>query len=120
MRSALQEAGKGVPKDVVQAAKWYALASGDDGENDGELFERAKRQRETLAKSMSPAQIALSDQLLKDFKPAAKRLPGSACPSGCETGFMLLCQKAGVGKKPDVQAIDDAGGGHDGAGARGL
>jgi TPR repeat protein len=69
----LQEAGKGVPKDVVQAAKWYALASIDDGESDDDLFARAKRQHETLAKSMSPAQIASSDQLVKDFKPVAKR-----------------------------------------------
>ena len=67
------EQGRGVAKDLVQARKWYALASVDDGEYDAELSGRAKKAGEALAPKMSPAQIAQADKLVDDFKPAAKR-----------------------------------------------
>ena len=69
----LCEAGRGVPKDPVQAAKWYALASVDDGEYDEALFAGARKARTALAAKMTPAQVAQADQLARDFTPTAKR-----------------------------------------------
>ena len=60
-------------KDPVQARKWYALASVDDGEYDAEMSVRAKKAAEALAGKMTPAQIAQADKLVAEFKPAPKR-----------------------------------------------
>jgi uncharacterized protein len=67
----LYELGRGVAKDWVQAHKWYALASIDDGEYEQDLFDRAKRAKEELAKQMTPAQIAEAERLAR-----AKMPPG--------------------------------------------
>ena len=69
----LYEAGRGVPKDLVQAAKWYALAGVDDGEYDDELYARARKAKAALAAKMTPAQAAQAEQLARDFAPVAKR-----------------------------------------------
>ena len=67
----LYELGRGVAKDWVQAHKWYALASVDDGEYEQDLFDRAKRAKEELAKQMTAAQIAEAERLAR-----AKMPPG--------------------------------------------
>jgi hypothetical protein len=67
----LYELGRGVAKDWVQAHKWYALASVDDGEYEQDLFDRAKRAKEELAKQMTSAQIAEAERLAR-----AKMPPG--------------------------------------------
>jgi TPR repeat protein len=67
----LYELGSGVTKDWVQAHKWYALASIDDGEYEQDLFDRAKRAKEELAKQMTAAQIAEAERLAR-----AKMPPG--------------------------------------------
>lgn len=65
----LFESGKGVPKDVVQAYKWYALATVDDGEYEQELFDRAKRARDELAKKITPDQVAQGEAEARKWKP---------------------------------------------------
>jgi TPR repeat protein len=65
----LFELGKGVPKDVVQAYKWYALASVDDGEYEQELFDRAKRSRDELAKKITRAQAEEGEREARKWKP---------------------------------------------------
>ena len=67
----MYDEGKGVAKDFVQAHKWYTLASVDDGEYEQDLFDRAKRAKEELAKQMTPAQIAEAERLAR-----AKMPPG--------------------------------------------
>ena len=65
----LFELGKGVPKDVVQAYKWYWLATVDDGEYEQELFDRAKRSRDGLAKKITPAQVEEGEREARKWKP---------------------------------------------------
>lgn len=69
----LYELGKGVTKDFVQAHKWYALASVDDGEYEQDLFERAKRAKEELAKQMTAAQIAEAERLARAAMPPGRK-----------------------------------------------
>lgn len=65
----LFELGKGVPKDVVQAYKWYALAAVDDGEYEQDLFDRARRSRDELAKKITPAQVEEGEREVRKWKP---------------------------------------------------
>jgi TPR repeat protein len=68
----LYELGRGVSRDWVLAHKWYALASIDDGEYEQDLFDRAKRAKEELAKQMSPAQIAEAERLARAAMPPGR------------------------------------------------
>jgi len=68
----LYELGRGVTKDWVQAHKWYALASVDDGEYEQDLFDRAKRAKEELAKQMTAAEIAEAERLARAKMPPGK------------------------------------------------
>ena len=65
----LYRQGKGVPKDVVQAYKWFDLATVDDGEYEPDLFTEAKQSRDDLASQMSPGQIAEARKLAQEWKP---------------------------------------------------
>jgi TPR repeat protein len=71
----LFELGKGVPKDVVQAYKWYTLASVDDGEYEQDLFDRAKRSRDELAKKITPAQVEEGEREARKWKPLKRSGP---------------------------------------------
>jgi len=71
----LFELGKGVPKDVVQAYKWYTLASIDDGEYEQDLFDRAKRSRDELAKKITPAQAEEGEREARKWKPLKRSGP---------------------------------------------
>jgi hypothetical protein len=73
----LYELGRGVTKDFVQAHKWYALASVDDGEYEQDLFDRAKRAKQELAKLMTPAQIAEAERLARAAMPPGRTMPAS-------------------------------------------
>lgn len=54
--------GKGVPKDYVQAHLWYNLAASQENKS-------AIKQRDILAKHMTPAQIAKAQELASNWKP---------------------------------------------------
>jgi len=73
----LYELGRGVTKDFVEAHKWYALASVDDGEYEQDLFDRAKRAKQELAKLMTPAQIAEAERLARAAMPPGRTMPAS-------------------------------------------
>jgi TPR repeat protein len=68
----LFELGKGVPKDVVSAYKWYSLATVDDGEYEQEIFERAKRSRDDLAKMITRAQLEEGEREVRKWKPTKR------------------------------------------------
>ncbi len=54
--------GDGVPQDYVQAHMWFSLA-GAQGRN------QAAKNRDIVAKSMTPAQIAEAQKLAREWKP---------------------------------------------------
>ena len=58
----MYENGEGVPQDFVQALKWFDLAAsgGDDA---------AGKNRDSLAESMTPDQIAEAQRLAREWKP---------------------------------------------------
>ncbi len=57
--------GTGVPRDSVEAHKWYNLAAAN-GDRKGAAA------RDALAKEMTPAQIAEAQKLARDWKPNSK------------------------------------------------
>jgi uncharacterized protein len=67
----LYELGKGVLKDYVLADKWYSLATVDDGENDPELFDRARRAKQRLEEKMSAGDLARAQEAVRLYKPTA-------------------------------------------------
>ncbi|MGO9021708.1 MAG: tetratricopeptide repeat protein [Syntrophobacteraceae bacterium] len=58
----MYENGQGVPKDYVQAHKWFELAA---AQGDSE----ARKRMDLLAEKMTPAQIAEAISLARDWKP---------------------------------------------------
>ncbi len=61
------ENGQGVPQDYVQAHMWFNLAAA--GLSPGMLRTAAAMARDTLAKLMTPAQIAAAQRLAREWKP---------------------------------------------------
>ena len=61
----LYDNGMGVPQDSLQAHKWYNLA-GANGEETG------AKDRDRLARNMTPAQIAEAQKLAREWKPKGK------------------------------------------------
>ena len=64
----MSEQGRGVVQDFIQAHKWYNLAAAN-----GHL--KSAEYRDTLAKQMTPAQIAEAQQLARDWKPKTPSAP---------------------------------------------
>jgi uncharacterized protein len=54
--------GEGVPRDLIQAHMWFALAA-MQGDSDG------RKNRDLLAKKMTPAHIANAQRLAREWKP---------------------------------------------------
>jgi uncharacterized protein len=61
----LYASGLGGSQDLVQAHMWYSLAAGNG-------YEIATGYRNDLAKQMTPAQIAETQQLAREWKPLKK------------------------------------------------
>ena len=55
--------GKGMPKDLVEAYKWFALAATHGDTNNGADIHAA------TVKEMTPAQIAEAEKRVHDFVP---------------------------------------------------
>ena len=53
--------GEGVAKDAVEAYKWWNLAAASGNEN-------AAERRESIAKKMTPEQIAEAQRLSREWK----------------------------------------------------
>ena len=54
--------GQGVPKDLTEASKWFALGAAHGDNQRADL-------REAIKKDMTPAQIAEAEKRVKEFKP---------------------------------------------------
>ncbi len=63
----MYDKGGGVPQDYVQAHKWYNLAA--SRHPPGEDRDRAVKNRDIVAKRMTPAQISEAQQLAREWKP---------------------------------------------------
>jgi TPR repeat protein len=61
--------GDGVPKDLVMAYKWTNLAGASANES---VAEKSRRFRDSLAKVMTPEQIAEAQRLSSTFKPTPR------------------------------------------------
>jgi TPR repeat protein len=61
--------GQGVPQDYVQAHKWYNLAA--TIYTNTEVHRDAAKARDSLAKRMTPAQIAEAQRLAREWKPSS-------------------------------------------------
>ncbi len=59
--------GQGVPQDYAQAHMWYNLAA--SRYPPGEDRDRAVKNRDIVAKKMTPAQIAEAQKLAREWKP---------------------------------------------------
>jgi len=71
MLGSMHVAGQGVPRDLVQAYMWFTLASLP---NNAASRQSALRNRDLIARQMTPDQIDEAEQLAKDWKP--KPQPG--------------------------------------------
>jgi len=60
--AAFHATGQGVPKDFVQAHMWFDLAA-SHGMSDADIL------RASLAKEMTPEQLAQARQLAQEWKP---------------------------------------------------
>src|ERR1035441_245185 len=54
--------GQGVPKDLVEASKWFALGAAHGDNQRAEL-------RDAIQKKVAPAQIAEAEKRVKEFRP---------------------------------------------------
>ena len=63
----MYDKGWGVPQDYVQAHKWYNLAA--SSLPPGKDHDRATKNRDNVAKRMTPAQIAEAQRLAREWKP---------------------------------------------------
>ena len=61
--------GEGVPRDFVEAYKWYTVAASRIPASEAELRERARKNRDAVASKMTPAQIAEAQKLAGEWKP---------------------------------------------------
>jgi hypothetical protein len=85
----MYDKGEGVAQNYVEAYKWYNLAAAQGQTN-------AIQNRDILARSMTPDQIAKAQQLSKEFTPG-KETPGSTSdnssmpekPTASGTGFFI-------------------------------
>ncbi len=59
--------GQGVPQDYAQAHMWYNLAASSFPP--GEDLDRAVKNRDIVAKKMTPAQISEAQKLAREWKP---------------------------------------------------
>jgi len=61
--------GKGVPQNYVQAHMWFNLAGAD---GDADTAKIAVKNRDELARKMTPAQVEEAQQLAREWKPKAR------------------------------------------------
>ena len=65
--------GQGVPKDYVLARMWFTLATSGYPASENAKRERAEKFSDIAASKMTPAQIAESQRLAREWKPKMER-----------------------------------------------
>jgi hypothetical protein len=64
--------GQGVPRDYVQAVKWYNLAVSRYTPPEAEWREIAVKNRDQVAARMTPAQVAEAQRLAREWTPKSE------------------------------------------------
>ena len=59
--------GRGVAQDYVRAYAWYDLAASNFPPGKG--FDKAVKNRDSVAKKMTPAQISEAEKLAREWRP---------------------------------------------------
>ena len=67
----MYEDSASVPKDFVQAHKWYNLAASRASSSDPDLREKAVRSRDRIAARLTPTQLARAQRLAREWRPRA-------------------------------------------------
>jgi TPR repeat protein len=67
----LYNEGLGVPRDDVQAFKWFAIAA--EGGSDGYVRTNAAQGRDATARKLAADQIAKAQRLAREWKPKSER-----------------------------------------------
>ncbi len=67
--------GRGAPKNLVQAHKWFTIAAMRYPANEQKSRDTAQKNVDKLAKKMTPAEIAQSQMLAREWRPKARRAP---------------------------------------------
>ena len=85
--------GNGVPKDYVQAYKWFSLASASGQTWDESTSASAKENLEIAEARMTPGQVAEAQRLAREFKPRKESGSGNSAspttPTASGTGFFI-------------------------------
>jgi TPR repeat protein len=64
--------GDGMPQDYIQACRWLDIAmAGIERTEDKEMRDATIAARSTVAKKMTPAQIAEAQRLAREWKPGS-------------------------------------------------
>lgn len=64
---------RGVPRDYVQADKWFSLTASRASASQNDLRALAIKGRDLVATRMTPAEVAEAQRLARDFKPKPAR-----------------------------------------------
>lgn len=67
--------GRGVTRDPVEAHKWFNLAAGNA--EDDNTRDNAVRNRDVIAKTMTPAEVDKAQALARDWKPVPPPVPAA-------------------------------------------
>jgi TPR repeat protein len=70
--------GKGVEQDRVQAYMWFTLSAAAGGDLD--VHDKASKERDDLAKEMTPGQVAQAEAEAVSWKPTVRHAPWPLAP----------------------------------------
>jgi len=87
----LYQEGRGLQKDLVEAFKWFSLAASQASDSETvnrEAAIRSTENRESLARVMTPAQIAEAEKLVRVWKPKERRLTQNDIDRGVATAVL--------------------------------
>jgi len=62
-------AGKAVPRDLVQAHKWYTLAAAHFPPDEAAFRDKSVRNADSIAAKMTPEQIWEAQRLAREWRP---------------------------------------------------
>lgn len=77
----MYEGGKGVPRDHVRAHMWFNLAAARIPAAEGDIRARTIRNRDRVARLLSPDALARAQRLAREWKPGAGAGPASPPPA---------------------------------------
>ena len=83
----MYEDGKGVPRDHVRAHMWFNMAAARTPAADEDLRTKAIRNRDRVARLLSPGALARAQRLAREWEPGAGAGPASPPPEAWNGGM---------------------------------